>query len=78
MCIRDSYYTSLLEESSAVETSPWPDIDSFAARIVALDLDRPRLEQMSLAAVEFARANTQEIWIDRHIEWTLSLLDSSE
>jgi glycosyltransferase involved in cell wall biosynthesis len=72
------YYASLSEESGAVETSPWPDIDSFAARIVALDLDRPRLEQMSLAAVEFARANTQEIWIDRHIEWTLSLLDSSE
>jgi glycosyltransferase involved in cell wall biosynthesis len=71
------YYTSLSEESSAVESSPWPDVDAFAARIIALDLDRALLERMSRAAVEFARANTQEIWLNRRIEWTLSLLDSS-
>jgi glycosyltransferase involved in cell wall biosynthesis len=69
------YYVSLSMESKAVETSPWPDVDIFAARIIALDSDRARLERMSRAAVEFARANTQEIWIDRRIEWTFSLLD---
>lgn len=71
------YYVSLSKESQAVEVSPWPDVDAFAARIIALDRNRPRLERMSRAAVEFARANTQEIWIDRRIEWTLSLLDST-
>jgi glycosyltransferase involved in cell wall biosynthesis len=72
------YYDSLAKESNAVETSPWPEVDAFAARIVALDIDRDRLVRMSRAAVEFARANTQEIWIRRRVEWTLSLLDSSK
>lgn len=71
------YYASLSEESNAVETSPWPDIDAFAARIIALDIDRARLKRMSRAAMEFARTNTQEVWIDRRVEWTLSLLDSA-
>jgi len=70
------YYASLALESNAVEVSPWPDVDAFAARILDLDNDRPRLKKMSHAAVEFARANTQEIWIDRRIKWTLSVLDS--
>jgi glycosyltransferase involved in cell wall biosynthesis len=71
------YYRSLANETQAVETSPWPEVDAFAARIVALDGDRARLDEMSRAAVRFARANTQDIWIDRRIEWTFSLLDAS-
>lgn len=69
------YYLSLSKESNAVETTPWLDVDAFAARIVDLDTDRDRLVRMSRGAVEFARANTQEHWVNRRIEWTLSLLD---
>jgi len=54
-----------------------PDIGAFAARTIALDIVRARLERMSRAAVEFARAISQEMWIDRRIEWIPSLLDSS-
>ena len=68
------YYASLSRETDAVQTTRWPDVDTFADHIVALDNDRARLERMSRAAVEFARENTQEIWIDRRVEWTLSLL----
>jgi glycosyltransferase involved in cell wall biosynthesis len=72
------YYLSLAAESRAVETSPWPDVDVFAQRIVSLDEDRDRLATMSRAGADFARANTQEIWLDRRVEWTLDLLEAGE
>ena len=69
------YYTDLSKESNAVATTPWPDVNMFAAGIIRLDDDRLRLERMSRAAAEFARVNTQEMWVNRRIEWTLSLLE---
>jgi hypothetical protein len=69
---------SLAVESKADETSPWPDADVFARRIVNLERDRVRLAGISCAAVDFGRANTQEIWLDRRIRWTLALLESPE
>jgi len=69
------YYVSLSQETEAVVTSPWPDIDALSERLVSLDEDRPRLARMCRAAVAFAKANTQETWIDRRVEWTLSLID---
>jgi glycosyltransferase involved in cell wall biosynthesis len=70
------YFGSLSKETIAVLTTPWPDIDQFAKQLLQLNDDRARLQQMSRAAVEFARANTQEIWIDRRIKWTFELLKS--
>ena len=72
------YYLSLARESKAVETTPWPDAGAFADAIVRLDSERDRLAQMSRDAVHFARANTQNVWLDRRVDWTLSLLAPSE
>ncbi|HEB89885.1 MAG TPA: glycosyltransferase [Deltaproteobacteria bacterium] len=69
-----AYYRDL-RETGAVETVPWPDKEALANRLVALDQDRPRLERMARRAVVAATANTQEIWLDRRVAWTLELLD---
>jgi glycosyltransferase involved in cell wall biosynthesis len=69
------YFVSLAKESNAVVTARWPDVDAIAEQIVSLDIDRERLNRMSHAALQFARANTQEIWIDRRVAWTLATLD---
>lgn len=70
----DTTYFTDLAESGAVATSPWPSPEAMAELIVELDADRPRLETMARAAVQFARANTQEIWLDRRVAWTFETL----
>ncbi len=69
-----AYYRDL-RATGAVETSPWPDPQALAERICELDADRSRLVSMAIRGVETARENTQEIWLDRRIRWTLELLD---
>jgi glycosyltransferase involved in cell wall biosynthesis len=64
------YYRDLRELSGAVDIVPWLDDESFARSILALDEDRERLIGMSVAAVEFARNNTQEMWLQQRAEWT--------
>jgi len=71
----DIVYYQDLRETGAVETSPWPDVGALAARITQLDADRERLAAMAAAGVAVARENTQEIWLDRRVRWTLELLD---
>ena len=68
------YYQDLLA-TGAVATSPWPDVDALAERIVELDADRERLADMATRGVTVARENTQEIWLDRRVRWTMELLD---
>jgi len=70
------YYEDLAQESGAVATARWPDPEALADVIVALDTDRNRLASMSEHALSFARDNTQEIWLDRRIQWTLDMLAS--
>jgi glycosyltransferase involved in cell wall biosynthesis len=71
----DVVYYRDLRATGAVETSPWPDVEQLANRIVALDADRERLARMAARGVTVARENTQEIWLDRRVRWTLELLD---
>lgn len=71
-----AYYRDLASESGAVITTPWMEIDALAKAIVDLDADRARLARMSSLGVEFARANTQEIWIDRRLAWTLEQVEA--
>jgi glycosyltransferase involved in cell wall biosynthesis len=72
------YYKDLAEISGAVETVPWPDVDALACRISHLVKDRAPLSRMIGAAVKFSRENTQEIWLDRRVRWTLDLSDSCQ
>jgi glycosyltransferase involved in cell wall biosynthesis len=72
------YYKDLAEASGAVETVPWSDVELLACRISRLVNDRTLLPRMMDAAVNFARENTQEIWIDRRVRWTLDLVNAQE
>jgi len=66
------YYRDLAS-SGAVDVVPWPDVDRMADRIVHYAQDKRRLAPLARAGVEFARANTQEIWLGRRVQWTLDL-----
>ncbi|HTW80476.1 MAG TPA: glycosyltransferase [Terracidiphilus sp.] len=67
----DTYYYRELLESGAGQTVPWLDVEAMAHAIVDLHGNRERLATMMENAVAYARANTQEIWLDRRMAWTL-------
>jgi len=69
----DTYYYRELLESGAGRTVPWPDVNAMAQAIVDLDRNREQLVSMVEHSVVYARANTQEIWLDRRFAWTLPL-----
>jgi glycosyltransferase involved in cell wall biosynthesis len=71
------YYQDLLV-SGAVELSPWPEVEPLADAIASLNRRRGDLVEMARQAVDFARSNTQEIWLDRRIDWTIELLDEAD
>lgn len=72
------YYRDLEEQSGAVLTAEWPDPDALGDAIVTLDRDRGRLVTMARAGVRFARENTQDVWLDRRVRWTLELIDGAK
>jgi glycosyltransferase involved in cell wall biosynthesis len=69
------YYADLARSSSAVATVPWLDTDALGAAIARLVADRSALLEMARRGLAFARENTQEIWLDRRIQWTFELLE---
>jgi glycosyltransferase involved in cell wall biosynthesis len=70
----DTAYYNDLGDSGAVDVVPWPSVPALAERIGELARDKTKLVPMAQRAVEFARQNTQEIWLRRRIEWTFDLL----
>ncbi|HVS18630.1 MAG TPA: glycosyltransferase [Planctomycetota bacterium] len=71
----DTEYYSSLAESGAVDLVPWPSVDRLAERIAYYAGDKRRLIPLMRASVEFARANTQESWLDWRARWTRALFD---
>ncbi|MET0209250.1 MAG: hypothetical protein ABW220_09405 [Burkholderiaceae bacterium] len=69
-----TYFQDLARESGAVRVTNWPEAEGLAQAFVELAADRPRLAGMSRAAVAFARANTQDIWLKRRTQWLLELV----
>ena len=67
----DTYYYRELLESGAGRIVPWPDVSAMAEAIVELEENREQLVSMVEHAVSYARANTQEIWLDRRLAWTM-------
>ncbi len=65
----DTYYYRDLSVSGAVETVPWLSTDAFAAAIKRHCKDR-RLATMIERGIDFAKRNTQEIWLERRVKWT--------
>ena len=68
----DTYYYRELLESGAGRVAPWPDVDAMGKELVRLDQNRPEVAQMIENAVSFARLNTQEIWLERRLAWTMA------
>lgn len=64
-----TYFKDLEAASGAVMTTPWADATGLADAFARLQADRSELVRMSRAAVQFARENTQDIWLDRRVEW---------
>ncbi len=64
------YFRNLAEKSGGVALATWPSPASLAEQIVSLEQNRASIAQMARKSVAFARANTQEIWLDRRREWT--------
>jgi glycosyltransferase involved in cell wall biosynthesis len=65
-----SYYKDLQALGAAVHVSPWPDAEALGRNLAAVATNREALARDVERALLFARDNTQEIWLNRRIEWT--------
>ncbi len=65
------YYKDLQTLSRAIKVVPWLDDQALAQAILHLNSNREELATMSSAGAQFARQNTQEIWLAKRAEWTL-------
>ncbi len=73
----DTEYYADLAESGTVELVPWPSVIRLAECIARCADDKSSLAARMSAAVEFAGANSQEIWLRRRAQWTLALFEPS-
>ncbi len=67
----DTYYYRQLLESGAGEVVPWPDVEAMARSIVRLAALREEIVTRIENAIAFAHLNTQDIWLERRMAWTL-------
>jgi glycosyltransferase involved in cell wall biosynthesis len=68
------YYRELAAAGGGVDVVPWLDEQAFCQRLLEHCADRRRLGGLIGRSVAFARANTQEMWLGRRVEWTLDVL----
>jgi hypothetical protein len=68
----DTYYYRELLESGAGRVVPWPEIEAMSKALLHLEKHREEVSIMIESAVGFARLNTQEIWLERRLSWTMS------
>jgi len=73
-----SYFRDLASAGGSVVTTPWPDPQGMARELVSLSVDRAQLAGLVRKAVEFARANTQQIWLSRRHAWLQDLLQRGQ
>lgn len=64
------YYRELKQMKSGVETVPWPSVEAMATRLASLCRDRGEIERLIRSGIVFARSNTQEIWLQKRVQWT--------
>ncbi len=65
------YFKDLAEMSGAVNTAAWPSPEKLADAFIALGADRTALMEQTRKAVAFAKANTQQIWMERRQAWLM-------
>ena len=73
----DTYYYRELLESGAGRTVAWLDVEAMARAIVELDRNRKQLVSMADRSVVYAKSNTQEIWLEQRLAWTLPIRNST-
>lgn len=71
----NTYYYKDLEETGAVITVPWPSVEQMGEKIAELNDKRNVLVEMMPKAVTFVHGNTQEIWLNRRLQWTKELME---
>lgn len=69
------YYRELRQAGAPVDTVPWLDVGAMGRVIAGLCADREALAGRLARAVDFARANTQEAWLERRVRWTREILE---
>ena len=67
----DTYYYKDLEATGAVTVVPWLSTEQLAEKIIYFNSNREILADMVEKAVNFAKENTQEIWLDKRFNWTI-------
>jgi glycosyltransferase involved in cell wall biosynthesis len=67
----DTYYYRQLLESGAGAIAAWPDVDAMTRTLIDLERNRGVIVKMVENAVAFARLNTQEVWLERRLAWTM-------
>lgn len=70
----DTYYYKDLEKTGAVKTVPWLSIDEMADCIIKLKKDFHTQEEMIKNGVQFAKENTQDIWLEKRHKWQQTFL----
>lgn len=68
----DTYYYKDLTYTGAVNTVLWLSVEQLAEKITYYAKNRELLSEMVVKAVDFAKQNTQEKWLDRRLDWTLT------
>jgi glycosyltransferase involved in cell wall biosynthesis len=68
----DTYYYRDLTSTGAVDTVRWLSVEQLAERIADYDNNRELLASMVMPAVDFAKRNTQEKWLEQRFQWTLT------
>lgn len=63
------FYKSMAVWSSAVELTPWPEVEPMADKLVSLAGDKLQLAPRVASAVATARENTGESWLRRRVQW---------
>ncbi|MBE9125771.1 MULTISPECIES: glycosyltransferase [unclassified Coleofasciculus] len=74
----DTYYYKDLEATGAVTVVPWLSTEQLAEKIVSLNINREKLADMAEKAVDFAKDNTQEIWLEKRFNWTIENINEHQ
>ncbi len=74
----DTYYYQDLLSTGAVDTVPWLSVEQLAQKIAYYNKNRELVSEMVLKAINFAKENTQELWLDQRFDWTLTYANLQE
>jgi glycosyltransferase involved in cell wall biosynthesis len=69
------YYKELESLGAPVALVPWGRVAALADRLLELERGRQQLGELLQKAVSFAADNTQEIWLERRVDWTRRLFE---